>query len=355
MPIDPDDPGSKARSSSGSRCGSCAGAATSSSARPGTASCAPTPASTCPTSRTAGPRCCPRTPTARPAASATGSAPGSASTWPSSSATRSAARGGGASPTSPSAAPASAPSSTCGAPTDALGRELQVTEVCVVDELAAAAELVMGKATGIVRGRRAGRRPVVAGPGRGAAARSSAPPPRTCSASQPFCRTSAAMRRLTSDRTCGHPSGRPACHSSTRATPSSTGGPRAPARAGWPPGWRRAPTAAPRPAEPRPDGLGDRRRGGRHRRVELVDRRLDAGADVDDAARRPGRRPARRRRRTSSTYTKSRVCSPSPKIVHASPASSRAGERGDHATAWRRASPSRVAAGARRRWRAPAR
>ena len=39
---------------------------------------------------------------------------------------------------------------------DAKGRELQVTEVCVVDELAAAAELVMGKATGtaaaIVRG-----------------------------------------------------------------------------------------------------------------------------------------------------------------------------------------------------------
>ena len=32
---------------------------------------------------------------------------------------------------------------------DAYGRELQVTEVAVVDELAAAAELVMGKATGI--------------------------------------------------------------------------------------------------------------------------------------------------------------------------------------------------------------
>lgn len=32
---------------------------------------------------------------------------------------------------------------------DTRGRELQVTEVCVVDELAAAAELVMGKATGI--------------------------------------------------------------------------------------------------------------------------------------------------------------------------------------------------------------
>ncbi len=32
---------------------------------------------------------------------------------------------------------------------DALGRELMVTEVCVADELAAAAELVMGKALGI--------------------------------------------------------------------------------------------------------------------------------------------------------------------------------------------------------------
>jgi coenzyme F420-0:L-glutamate ligase/coenzyme F420-1:gamma-L-glutamate ligase len=33
--------------------------------------------------------------------------------------------------------------------TDAGGRELHVTEVCVVDELAGAAELVRGKATGI--------------------------------------------------------------------------------------------------------------------------------------------------------------------------------------------------------------
>lgn len=33
--------------------------------------------------------------------------------------------------------------------TDALGRELQVTEVAIVDEVAAAAELVMGKATGV--------------------------------------------------------------------------------------------------------------------------------------------------------------------------------------------------------------
>jgi coenzyme F420-0:L-glutamate ligase/coenzyme F420-1:gamma-L-glutamate ligase len=33
--------------------------------------------------------------------------------------------------------------------TDALGRELHVTEVCVADEVAAAADLVMGKATGV--------------------------------------------------------------------------------------------------------------------------------------------------------------------------------------------------------------
>jgi len=33
--------------------------------------------------------------------------------------------------------------------TDALGRELQVTEVCVADELAGAAELVMGKASAV--------------------------------------------------------------------------------------------------------------------------------------------------------------------------------------------------------------
>jgi coenzyme F420-0:L-glutamate ligase/coenzyme F420-1:gamma-L-glutamate ligase len=33
--------------------------------------------------------------------------------------------------------------------TDALGRELAVTEVCVADEIAAAAELVMGKASGV--------------------------------------------------------------------------------------------------------------------------------------------------------------------------------------------------------------
>ncbi|HEX9529770.1 MAG TPA: coenzyme F420-0:L-glutamate ligase, partial [Acidimicrobiales bacterium] len=33
--------------------------------------------------------------------------------------------------------------------TDALGRELQVTEVCIADEIAGAAELVMGKSAGV--------------------------------------------------------------------------------------------------------------------------------------------------------------------------------------------------------------
>ena len=79
--IDPDDPLATRRSSSGSRCGSSAGAATSSSPRPSTGSSAPTPASTCPTSRTAGPPSCPTTPTARPAACATASGPGPASRW----------------------------------------------------------------------------------------------------------------------------------------------------------------------------------------------------------------------------------------------------------------------------------
>ena len=67
---------------------------------------------------------------------------------------------------------------------DAQGRELQVTEVAVVDEIAAAAELVMGKADGVpvavVRGVDAGwlRR------GQRARPRSSAPRARTSSASR---------------------------------------------------------------------------------------------------------------------------------------------------------------------------
>ena len=46
--------------------------------------------------------------------------------------------------------------------TDDRGRELQVTEVAVVDELAGAADLVMGKSSGIPVADRAGRRPRVA-------------------------------------------------------------------------------------------------------------------------------------------------------------------------------------------------
>ncbi len=51
-----------------------------------------------------------------------------------------------------------------GAP-DALGREMQVTEVAVVDELAAAAELVMGKASGLPVGVIRGVDPGWFGPG----------------------------------------------------------------------------------------------------------------------------------------------------------------------------------------------
>ena len=81
-------------------------------------------------------------------------------------------------------APASPPSSTSGAPRTPSAGTMQVTEVAVADELAAAAELVMGKSSGIpvavVRGvdpagsaRRAWR------------PRSSGRPRRTCSAERP--------------------------------------------------------------------------------------------------------------------------------------------------------------------------
>ncbi len=76
------------------------------------------------------------------------SAPRPASTSRSSSPTRSAAPGGTGSPTSRSASPGSPRSSTCAVETDARGRELHVTEVALADEVASAAELVMGKAAG---------------------------------------------------------------------------------------------------------------------------------------------------------------------------------------------------------------
>ena len=76
-------------------------------------------------------------------------APPRGAPWRSSCPTRSAGRGARAWSTSPSAVRAWPPSSTCAAVDDALGRELAATEVCVADEIASAAELVMGKAASV--------------------------------------------------------------------------------------------------------------------------------------------------------------------------------------------------------------
>ena len=217
-------------------------------------------ASTSPTSTTAGPPCCPTTATGRPAASATASGP------------------------TLGVEVAVIVSDTFGRPwrrgltdvaigcagiravvdlrgtEDSRGRELQVTEVCVVDELAGAAELVMGKASGRGRRRRPGRRPGLAGPRRGAAPRSSGPRRRTSSADRPL-----------------EPP-EPAQH---LGDAGGEVGPRLPAEV------ERGPAGVER-------GAGQLARAGRRRgtagrstpaasamaRVELVDRRLDAGADV---------------------------------------------------------------------------
>ena len=150
VPVDPDDLEAHRRRWSCPRApGYCASATSSSSRRRTTASCAPTPAWTSPTSATARLPCCPSTPTAAPATSATLCGPAPAWRWRSSSRTPSARPGATASPTSPSGAPASPPWSTCGAPPTLSGRELAATEICVVDEIAAAAELAKGKASGV--------------------------------------------------------------------------------------------------------------------------------------------------------------------------------------------------------------
>ena len=52
-------------------------------------------------------------------------------------------------PTSPSACPGSRRCSTSAASTDTQGRELLVTEIAIADEIAGAAELVMGKSAGV--------------------------------------------------------------------------------------------------------------------------------------------------------------------------------------------------------------
>ena len=68
--------------------------------------------------------------------------------WPSSSATRSGARGVTGRPTSRSGSPASAAPRPARHPRPA-GYELRTTTIAVADEIAGAAELVMGKAAGI--------------------------------------------------------------------------------------------------------------------------------------------------------------------------------------------------------------
>ena len=79
--------------------------------------------------------------------------PSSAPTSPSSSATRSADRGGRDRPTSPSASPASPRSHSYIGQVDPHGHEFRVQELCVVDELAGAAELVKGNTVAGAGGR----------------------------------------------------------------------------------------------------------------------------------------------------------------------------------------------------------
>ena len=121
------------------------------------------------------------TPTARPGASATACGPGPGWRSPSSCPTPSGARGGAGSPTWPSAAPGIGAVVDLRGTTDDRGRELQVTEVAVVDELAGAAELVMGKSSGIPVAVVRGVDPRGSAPAT-SARRSSAPPTRTSSA-----------------------------------------------------------------------------------------------------------------------------------------------------------------------------
>ena len=103
------------------------------------------------------------------------SATATASTSPSSSPTPSAGPGAAGSPTSPSARAGITPIADLRGSTDSLGRELQVTEVCIVDELAGAADLVCGKASSVPVAICRGVDPGVAGRRRRAAG--SPPPP----------------------------------------------------------------------------------------------------------------------------------------------------------------------------------
>ncbi len=107
-------------------------------------------------------RCCRPTPTPAPRRCGPGCANASASRSASSSPTPWAGPGATARPTSRSARPALAVLHGYAGGSDRHGNELLVTEVAVADELAAAADLVKGKLTGIpvavVRGLHPGRR-----------------------------------------------------------------------------------------------------------------------------------------------------------------------------------------------------
>ena len=125
---------------------------------------------------------------------------------------------------------------------DALGRELAVTEVCVVDELASAAELVMGKSSGICAAVVRGVDPAWLGRGEVRA-----------EVVRPAARGPVPLARRRVQACARLPLERPGrCPRRAASTAAS--------RAGWRPGRRRAPSAAARPGGPRPSGPGGRRR-----------------------------------------------------------------------------------------------
>ena len=190
----------------------------------------------------------------------------------------------------------------------------------MADELAAAAELVMGKASGVpvavVRGvdpawlREGSVRPRSSAPRRGPL-----PLSRSLVASP---RVQLARRGGTSRRTGAMPSSSVVHGFQPRWMPARPGSradrASSPARAG----------RVARPARSTPAAVG-------HGGVELVDRRLHAGADVDQQPAAPRRRPGRRRRPRRRRRRSRGSGSPSPKIVHGSPGQQAAGEDGHHA------------------------
>ena len=155
-------------------------AANSSSLRLNTASSAPTPASICRMSSGVRPPAAGRQ---RPisAGFVIVFGPDTATTSPSSSATPLVARGVAVSPMSPSVAPVSGPSLTCEEPPTHSARA-HGHRVAVVDEIAAAADLVMGKAKGVAVRSSAASKPSGSGEVR-SSTKSFATPPTIFSAS----------------------------------------------------------------------------------------------------------------------------------------------------------------------------